>query len=159
MLNIWYRGGDIEVLRDAQMYFKYNWKPDWIIDPFVKEMIKDVDKSEVIGPHLIESPVLGPIPPERLSGGIQVLILMLKDDSFIYNLSNCGDNCAKWALEIGEKKNITVYLHHIMDFKGDYELKIMNTGKIVKPGIEYIKEIFKADDLVESGKISPVTFI
>ena len=31
-------------------------------------MIKDVDKSEVIGPHLIESPVLGPISVKEISG-------------------------------------------------------------------------------------------
>ena len=78
MLKIWYLGGDIEVLSYASDYFDLNWEDEWIIDPFVKEMIKDVDKSEVIGPHLIESPVLGPIPPTTLSGGVKVLILMLK---------------------------------------------------------------------------------
>lgn len=159
MLKIWYLGGDIEVLSYASDYFDLNWEDEWIIDPFVKEMIKDVDKSEVIGPHLIESPVLGPIPPTTLSGGVKVLILMLKDDSYIYNLSNCGDNCAKWALKIAEKKDITVYLHHIMDFEGDYEIKIMNTDNIVKPGLEYIEEMFRAEELVNSGKIQPVTFI
>ncbi|WP_405755292.1 DUF4869 domain-containing protein [Anaerovibrio slackiae] len=39
-------------------------------------MIFDVDKSKVIGANLIESPVLGPIPPERLSGGVKTLLLM-----------------------------------------------------------------------------------
>ena len=31
-----------------------------------KRMIKDVDKSEVVGPHLIQSPVFGPISPREL---------------------------------------------------------------------------------------------
>lgn len=31
-------------------------------------MIKDVDQSDVIGPRLIESPVLGPISTKELSG-------------------------------------------------------------------------------------------
>lgn len=35
-------------------------------------MLKDVDKSVVIGPHMIESPVLGPITPGELSGGVLI---------------------------------------------------------------------------------------
>lgn len=32
-------------------------------------MIKDIDDSEVLSGECINSPVLGQIPPERLSGG------------------------------------------------------------------------------------------
>lgn len=95
MLNIWYCGGNVEVLTDAPRYFDNVWEDEWLEDPLVKQMIKDVDNSEVISPHLIESPVLGPIGPKDISGGVKVLILLLKDTSFIYNISNCGDNCAK----------------------------------------------------------------
>ena len=106
MLKIWFRGSkDIEVLADSDSYFDNVWEDEWMLDPFVQQMILDIDKSKVIGPHLIESPVLGPIGPKDLSGGTKTLILMLKDDSFIYNLSNCGDNCAKWVLEIGKQKD------------------------------------------------------
>ncbi|MFR8652318.1 hypothetical protein [Megamonas funiformis] len=28
-------------------------------------MIKDIDKSDVIGPHLVQSPILGPKYPQR----------------------------------------------------------------------------------------------
>lgn len=39
-------------------------------------MIRDVDKSEVIGPHLIESPVLGPISVKEISGISWILDLV-----------------------------------------------------------------------------------
>ncbi len=39
-------------------------------------MIKDVDKSTVIAPRIIESPVLGAITPRELSGGVKTLILI-----------------------------------------------------------------------------------
>ena len=68
-------------------------------------MIRDVDSSAVISAHVIESPVLGAITPKELFGGVKVLILMLKDDSFVYNMSNCGNNCAKWILKIAENSN------------------------------------------------------
>jgi hypothetical protein len=37
-------------------------------------MILDVDKSVVVSSHLIDSPVLGPISPKELSGGVKTLI-------------------------------------------------------------------------------------
>ena len=51
------------------------------------KMIQDVDHCTVISSHVIDSPILGAITPRELSGGVKVLILMLKDDSFIYNMS------------------------------------------------------------------------
>ncbi len=57
-------------------------------------MIKDVDKSEVVGAHLIESPVLGPISVKEISGGVKTLILMAFDETGkIFNASACGDIC------------------------------------------------------------------
>ena len=51
------------------------------------KMIQDVDHCTVISSNVIDSPILGAITPRELSGGVKVLILMLKDDSFIYNMS------------------------------------------------------------------------
>ena len=133
MLNIWYCGGNVEVLTDAPRYFDNVWEDEWLEDPLVKQMIKDVDNSEVISPHLIESPVLGPIGPKDISGGVKVLILLLKDTSFIYNISNCGDNCAKWILEIGKQQDVTINLRHMMSFGKDteFDIKIKNGNEIV----------------------------
>lgn len=73
------------------------------------------------------------------------MILMLKDDSFIYNMSNCGDNCAKWILKIAAKKDLTVYLQHILCFQGEFEIQIMNTGKIVHNPEEYVTGLLDAE--------------
>ena len=102
-LKIWYYA-NIDYMKDASSYFDNVYEDEWIEDTFVKEMIQDVDHCEVISPLIIDSPVLGAITPRELSGGVKVLILMLKDDSFIYNMSNCGDNCAKWVLKIAEHR-------------------------------------------------------
>ena len=51
-----------------------------------------VDGSKVISANAIESPVLGVIAPERLSGGVKALILMYKEPNLIINASACGDN-------------------------------------------------------------------
>lgn len=75
MLNIYY--GDMqESVYNTAAYFKYDYEDSWIIDPFVKEMIQDVDQSTVLDSGVIDSPVLGKIPPTGLSGGVKTLILV-----------------------------------------------------------------------------------
>ena len=132
MLSI-YLGQMEEAIYYPLSYFINTYDDEWITDPLTVEMIKDVDKSEVIGPHLIESPVLGPISVKEISGGVKTLILMAFDDSGrIFNASACGNNCAKWILEIGKRKDLTINLRHIMNFgKGPFEIKILNNGEIV----------------------------
>lgn len=104
-------------------------------------MIKDVDRSEVVSANLIQSPVLGPISTRDLSGGVKTLILIAFDTSQkIFNASVCGDNCAKWILEIAKMKDIAINLRHIMDFGAErFEIKVMNTGEIVHNMSELVK--------------------
>lgn len=142
MLNIWYCGGNVEVLTDAPRYFDNVWEDEWLEDPLVKQMIKDVDNSEVISPHLIESPVLGPIGPKDISGGVKILILLLKDTSFIYNISNCGDNCAKWIKQIAKLKDLEIDLEHIMYFNDDndnnFHAYFINDNTLINSYAEYL---------------------
>lgn len=114
------------------IYFNNTYEDEWITDDLSKEMIEDVDRSTVVGAHLIDSPFLGPISPERLSGGVKTLILMNNDPDHIFNASACGDNCAKWILRIAEEKDITIRLGYLMDFgEEEFEVEIINTGTMV----------------------------
>lgn len=105
-----------EAVYNTASYFKYDYEEGWIVDPMVKEMIQDVDKSVVIDSGIIDSPVLGKIPPIGLSGGVKTLILVKFEPEKVFNASTCGNNCAKWLLKIAEQEDRTVNLHHLMDF-------------------------------------------
>ena len=131
MLKIYF-GDREDVIYNTSVYFKFNYQPDWLQDPDVKQMILDVDRSIVLGNGAIDSPVLGVIAPVNLSGGVKTLILIDKVDDKVFNASNCGDNCAAWLLKIGQKKDVTVNLRHIMEF-GDkpFEVEVLNTGDII----------------------------
>lgn len=126
MLKIFF--GDREnTIENTSVYFRNTYEEKWLLDDFAKMVVKDVDKSEVIGAHSIVSPVLGNISPEYLSGGVKTLLLMKNKPGKVFNASNCGNNCAKWILKIAEEKNITICLHHVMDFgKENFEIKIIN---------------------------------
>ncbi len=139
MLRIHY--GELETenyIFNPDIFFNNTYEDEWIIDPTVKQMIKDIDGSEVIGQRLIDSPYLGPIPTERLSGGVKTLILMKYDHEHIFNASACGDNCAAWILNIAKeaesKENIdlTIRLGYLMNFgENEFDIEILNIGRIV----------------------------
>jgi hypothetical protein len=132
MLNILY--GDVpDSIYNTSVYFKNSYEPEWMVSDLAKKIISDVDKSEVVDSECIKSPVLGMIPPERLSGGTKTLLLALNEPDKIFNASTCGDNCAKWFLEIGKIQDITINLRHMMSFGRDkaFDICIKNNGQVV----------------------------
>lgn len=139
MLNVYF-GNMPEAIYNPPVYFKNTYMDEWITDEFSREMIKDVDKSIVLDSGVIDSPVLGKIPPVSLSGGVKTLILMQNDDGEIFNASACGDNCAKWILKIAEKKDLTINLRHVMEFGDEpFTIKILNTGEVVHNMYDFLR--------------------
>ena len=132
MLTIIY-GDEPRSIYNTNVYFKNTYESEWLESELAKKMIQDVDDSEVLGGECIKSPVLGQIPPERVSGGVKTLLLMLNEPDRIFNASTCGDNCAKWILEIAKQKDLTINLRHMMNFgkDTDFEIKIKNGGEVV----------------------------
>ncbi|MBQ9395284.1 MAG: DUF4869 domain-containing protein [Proteobacteria bacterium] len=132
MLHIFF--GDMpNAIFNTSVFFKNDYEDEWIVDPFVKEMIRDVDHSEVLDSGVIDSPVLGKIPPVSLSGGVKTLILVRFEPHKVFNASTCGDNCAKWLLKIAETEDRTINLRHIMEFGiEEFQIYIENTGTIVR---------------------------
>ena len=138
MLSI-YLGDMDNAIFHPPTFFDNTYEDEWITNPLSKKMILDVDKSTVIGTHLIESPVLGPISPLQLSGGVKTLMLMAFDENNNIFNATCGDNCAKWILEISNHKNLTINLRDIMNFgKEPFEARILNTGQIVHNMLEFV---------------------
>jgi len=148
MLNIYF-GETSNSIYHPPTYFDNVYQDEWITSSFGKEVIKDIDKSDVVSARAIDSPFLGSISVKELSGGVKTLMLMRFDESGkIFNASACGDNCAKWIYEISKEKDLTINLHHIMDFNAckDFKAKIMNTGKVVNSYSEYLDEAMSIEE-------------
>lgn len=148
MLTIYY--GDMpKAIYDTATYFDNQYEGAWITTPFAKEIIKDIDKSVVLGEQVISSPVLGSISVRSLSGGVKTLLLVENLPKRVFNASTCGDNCAKWLLKIGEEKDVTINLRHMMNFgKGDFTIYVKNNRKIVHNMAELMEA---AGDFVWGG--------
>lgn len=108
-----------KTLYTVDVYFDLHYELAWLDDTKVREMIYDVDRSVVESSQCIKSPVLGQIPPQKLSGGVKALILMLKTNKQVWATA-CGDNCAKWITEISNMKDLHICLQHAMEFPDNH---------------------------------------
>ncbi len=143
MLHIYF--GEMKNANYGPDWFKANYDLAWLKDQFVQTIIKDVDKSEFVDGLIINSPVLGPIPPERLSGGLQTLIMIYEKPDLIFDATSCGENCAKWLLEIGKTKDVTINLNYLMKFTNadSFEVHIENENRTITSREEYVMTAVK----------------
>ena len=140
MLNVYF--GDMpEAIYNTAVYFKNTYQDKWITNEYSRRMIEDVDRSEVVSESVIQSPVLGSITPIQLSGGVKTLMLIKFDRRHVFNASTCGDNCAKWILDMAKDRKVVINLYHVMDFGSDsFRIRVLNSGKIAHNMAELIHE-------------------
>ena len=114
---------------NTDVYYENQYLPEWTMSEFAQKVIKNVDCSEVVGPDEIKNELFGIFKSTELSAGAKTLLLLYNQPKKIFNISNCGENCVPYILEITKSQEITVCLHHFMDFGDDFELKVINEKK------------------------------
>ncbi len=77
------------------------------------------------------------ISPKGLPGGVKALLIMLNTDEVVQGC-RCGDNCAKWILEISKKKRLRIALSSFMAFGVDFDAYILNDKTETHSYGEYI---------------------
>lgn len=140
MLNIYF--GDLSsAVYNTKAYFNEFHTDEWMLNPISKKLIKKISKAIVINAKTIWFPPFERRTPEELSTEVKTIIDIACDRSHIFNASMCSDNCARWLLKLAEKEDITINLRHLMDFgKGNFKIKILNTGVIVNNMSELVWE-------------------
>lgn len=140
MLSVYF-GEMPEAIYNTSVYFKNTYLDSWFDDEFAQRMIKSIDKAQVLGDGLIQSPVLGKIAPTQLSGGVKTLLLIYNKPNMVFNASTCGNNCAWWILRMASKCDITINLRHLMIFgNGRFTIRVLNSGNIVHNMLGLIDE-------------------
>ena len=149
MLNIFF-GYDKDAILSVDTYFNNTYEEVWFDDPFVRKIIHVVDHSEVQDRLCILSPVLGQIPPERLSGGAKTLILLHEEDGFYTDLIVCGANCEDLILDIAERKDISCALSgydisfdHLGDDDHPAPVRCENDGSLLKNHEEFVLKMLE----------------
>lgn len=123
--------------RDVDVYFNNQYEDIWLEDPIVSQIIKDIDKSDLISVNAVHSPILGIIPITRISGGAKALILMLKTERIIWGTA-CGDNCADWIVKISTMKDITLFFEHPMHFNCAINGICLDNQRVIKNNNDFM---------------------
>ena len=143
MLNIIF-GDCPDAIYNTSVYFNNTYEDEWLTDEFARKVIKAIDKSEVVNSRAVSSPVLGIIPTEKIAGGTKTLLLIKNKPDMIFNASTCGDNCARFILEIAESTDITINLRHVMEFKRKkFKAHILNNDVYVDNYRDYLLNAVK----------------
>lgn len=144
MLSIFF-GYDEEAILSVDTYFNNVYEDEWLDDPFVRRMILAVDGSEVVSSQCIVSPVLGQIPPERLSGGVKALICLYALEDFYPDLIVCGENCEPFILEIARQKDIRCALSgYDISFNTMIEpIHCLNDGSLMADQREFTEKMLQ----------------
>ena len=125
MLHVYF-GTRADEIYNTEIYFNNTYKKDWITTKWSKEMIRAIDNAVVTEEGEIRHRTFGLFKPTELSGGVKTLILMDHQPGKIFNASTCGNNCAKYLLQIAEDRDITVCLHHAMVFPKGFRIRVVN---------------------------------
>ncbi len=139
MLKIFF-GEHPDEIYNTEVYYANQYDKNWVMDPFAQKIIREIDSSTVIAPDVIQNDVFGSFSSTELSSGVKTMLLIQNQPNRIFNISNCGDNCAKYLLELAQKRDIKVCLHHVMQFDEPFSVKIINEGrrKIITDPMEYL---------------------
>ncbi|MBR1742408.1 MAG: DUF4869 domain-containing protein [Lachnospiraceae bacterium] len=98
-------------------------KQGWFTTDFERKVLADIEKADIINESTFNSPIYGALPMDRLSTGTKSVIIANRFPDKIVNATQCGNNCAKWFLEMSRDKDVTIQLDHLMDFgKENFEI-------------------------------------
>ncbi|MBQ7265353.1 MAG: DUF4869 domain-containing protein [Firmicutes bacterium] len=139
MLKIYF-GTHPNEIYNTEVYYQNQYEKEWFKDEFVQRMIADIDDSQVISADIIHNNIFGSFPSTELSTGVKTLILIYELPKLMFNISNCGDNCAKYLLEMSKDRDIKVCLHHAMNFGSNFAVKVINDRrrKVISDQVEFL---------------------
>ena len=117
----------------------------WFDDPLVLEAIADIDlNTTYYGRCRWESPALGVIGAEQLSGGVKTLLVAYYCDK-ICPIEYMGENCAKYLKILADKKDMYFSMgQYIFPFIEDQKIFMEDWNEVV-----IAKDLF--DQIIDRG--------
>ena len=111
----------------------------WLEDPFILKIITDIENCEHVSGSVFTGE-FGDFGPKQFSTGTKALILMDKYPELIMDATRCGDNCAKWILEISKRHSITITLRYPMELEGIAKFYCINSQQMRSGFGDYVLE-------------------
>lgn len=117
MLYIYF--GEKSRIKGASLFFDSAYEDSWLQTEFAHRVVKEIDKSTIVSPKIIDSSILGVIPVDWLSTGTKQLLTMescVEMEGEYFNGDQLGDNTLPFVLELASKKDIYLAVNHFLRF-------------------------------------------
>ena len=139
MLKVWF-GHDcpFQAVKTETGFVATMMKPEDFKDPFIREMIKDIDKVDTDEEGRMYHPLFGAVNHSMLGNGVCGLIIAYTTD-YPTDITRMGDNCMPWLLKIADTKDITCQCNRMAHFPCDFTFQDLETGNVM-----HTKERFAA---------------
>ncbi len=123
-------------------YFDSCYESSWFESDIAKSILKEIcNMVEMNGLAITvdyyKRGDLVTISPEKLPGGVKALLIMLNTDKIV-QACRCGNNCAKWILEISKVKRLKIAIVSFMTFRTDFDAYVINDGSYIHSYEDYI---------------------
>lgn len=124
--------------KQPTLWFDYQGGADFITGEIERQIIVDIDGAKVISKGIIDFPVFGCMPPDKLSGTAKTLILANNEPGVYVNGDFVGNNGYKWILSLAAKKDIYLHATCLMHFYTDFEAYIVNDNTFISTWKEFL---------------------
>lgn len=149
-----------QYIHDIDGYFDGYFSEEWVLNDWSNKVLSMIDKSKFIAPKIVESPVLGTISHEWISGGSKQLIMMNMFQDVVYDGDNLGDNCWPLLLELGKTKDLMMSLSYypVFNWIDGGEVKAINTEETVRDFKSFNKGHLLTEDRNKEFEFSQVSW-
>lgn len=129
-----------QYLWQIDSYFDGYFEDLWMENEWARKVIKVIDKSNLVAPKILDSPILGMIPYQWISGGAKLLIMMNMIQDIVYDGDNLGDNCWPLLLELGKTKDIMISLFYFPEFEWieGGKVQILESGEVIDNYYDFV---------------------
>lgn len=140
-----------KVYFDSRMFFEMNKKQEWFEDPFIQQMMQEVDHVSVLQGFVLQAANGNVIPPEYLCTGTKTAICMYECQDLIFNATQMGDNVFYYICKIACTRDITVLTYRDLPYnllkqlevQKDYKpVTFADAGEYFEKFDEWLEEIY-----------------
>ena len=118
----------------------------WFEPEVIQKILKEVDSVEYLGHSRFDSPVIGIIGPEDLSGTVKTLISSYQHPDLVHPCDYLGYNVAQYLKLLSDAKDITYTLNYCgFKFEDDQDILVKDWNTVIK-GKDVYKQIIDRGD-------------
>lgn len=117
---------------DSRDFFSIEKKVEWFQDPFVQQIIREVDHAECEEGFVLRNEEGVAIPPEYLSTGAKTAICVYEFPDLIFNATQMGDNALNFVLQLSLERDITLLVYRVLPYDSFRDLDVYKDYKKVE---------------------------